>query len=82
MAAKEIHCTFWCQSVINVFIFVLEWVVEVFGINCVSNAGRKLVIVRGVAEHYYCFLTPNTTANHAIINLPEPCCRLLATICS
>ena len=35
----------------------------------------QLVIVRGAAEHYYCFLPTlqeqliqNTTANHAIIN--------------
>ena len=27
-----------------------------FGINCVSNANRKLEIVRGAAEHYYSFL--------------------------
>ena len=55
---------------------VIAWVVVVFGINCASNAGRKLVIVRGAAEHYYyCFLPTlreqliqNTTANHAIIN--------------
>ena len=54
---------------------VIAWVAVVFGINCVSNAGRKLVIVRGAAEHYYCFLPTlreqliqNTTANHAIIN--------------
>ena len=45
----------------------------VFGINCTSNAGRKLVIVQGTAKLYYCFLPalqgqliPNTTVNHAI----------------
>ena len=48
---------------------------QVFGINCTSNTSRKLVIVQGAAEHYYCFLPAlqeqlilNTTANHAIIN--------------
>ena len=58
-----------------VFVYVIAWVVVVFGINCVSNAGKKLVMVQGAAEHYYCFLPalqeqliPNTTANHAIIN--------------
>ena len=41
----------------------------------VRNVGKKLVIVRGAAEHYYCFLPtlreqliPNTMANHAITN--------------
>ena len=64
------------QTVIHVgLVYVIAWVVVVFGINCVSNAGRKLVIMRGAAEHYYCFLPalltqliPNTTATHAIIN--------------
>ena len=28
----------------------------VFGINCMSNAGWKLVIVQDTSEHYYCFL--------------------------
>ena len=43
------------------------------GINCTRNAGRKLVIVQGTAEHYYSFLPalrvqliPNTAANHTI----------------
>ena len=59
----------------SVLVYVIAWVAVVFGINCASNAGRKLVIVQGTAEHYYCFLTAlreqliqNTTANHAIIN--------------
>ena len=38
-------------------VYVIAWVAVVFGINCVSNAGRKLVIARGTAEHYYCFLS-------------------------
>ena len=56
-------------------VYVIAWVAVVFGINCASNVGRKLVIVRGAAEHYYCFLPtlreqliPNTMANHAITN--------------
>ena len=57
------------------FVYVIAWVAIVLGIDCVSNAGRKLVIVRGGAGHYHCFLPAlreqiilNTTANHAIIN--------------
>ena len=37
-------------------LLIIKWVAVVFGINCASNACRKLVIVRGAAEHYYCFL--------------------------
>ena len=40
----------------ELFVYVIAWVAVVFGINCVSNVGRKLVIVGGTAEHYYCFL--------------------------
>ena len=35
-----------------VLVYVIAWVAIVFGINCASNAGRKLVIVRGAAKHY------------------------------
>ena len=56
-------------------VYVIVWVAVVFGVNCVSNAGRKFVIVLGAAEHYYCFLPalrvqliPNTTANHTVTN--------------
>jgi len=56
-------------------VYVIGWVAVVFGINCASNTGRKLVIVGGVAEHYYCFLPvlweqliPNTMATHTITN--------------
>ena len=39
------------------YVYVIAWVAVVFGINCASNVGRKLVIVRVFpAEHYYCFL--------------------------
>ena len=58
-----------------VLVYVIAWVAVVFGINCASNVGRKLVIVRGAAEHYYCFLPtlreqliPNISATHAITN--------------
>ena len=37
-------------------VYVIVRVAVVFEINCASNAGWKLVIVRGAAEHYYCFL--------------------------
>ena len=37
-------------------VYVIVWVAVVFRINCASNTGWKLVIVRGAAEHYYCFL--------------------------
>ena len=36
---------------------VIVWLAVVFGINSVSNAGRKIVIVQGTAEHYYNFHT-------------------------
>ena len=41
---------------VGIFVYVIAWVAVVFGINCASNVGMKLVIVRGAAEHYYCFL--------------------------
>ena len=47
----------------------------VFGISSMSNAGKKIVIVQGVAEHCCTFhtyilrtITPNTTANHTVAN--------------
>ena len=53
------------------------WLAVVFGINSASNAGKKVVIVRGVAEHYYTFHTciastvnskyySKPTANHIV----------------
>ena len=55
------------------FVYVIVRVAVVFGINCASNAGRKLVIVRG--EHYYYFLPAlreqliqNTTATRTVTN--------------
>ena len=59
-----------------VFIYVIVLLAVVFGINSVSNAGGKTVIVRGEAEHYYSFpacitRTINSkyyTANHTVTN--------------
>ena len=31
------------------------WLAVVFGMNSASNAGGKIVLVRGEAEHYYSF---------------------------
>ena len=42
---------------INLFVYVIVWLAVVFGINSASNAGKKIVIVWGAAEHYYNFLT-------------------------
>ena len=54
-------------------VYVIVWLAVVFGINSVSNAGKKIVIVRGAAKHYYTFHTcivsisnPNTTADCAV----------------
>ena len=74
--AETVTNTFTLElSGVTVLVCVIAWVAVVFGINCASNAGRKLVIVRGTAQHYNCFLPAlpeqliqNTTANHAIIN--------------
>ena len=54
----------------------MVWLTVLFGINSVSNAGRKIVMVRGPAEHYYtCYtlqqalqslLFPSTTTNHTV----------------
>ena len=45
----------------------------VFGIDDVSNVGRKIVLVWGTAKHYYTFHNcivstnnPNNTANHTV----------------
>ena len=37
-----------------ILVYVIAWAGVVFGIDCVSNVCRKLVIVG--AEHYYFFL--------------------------
>ena len=38
---------------------IIAWVAVVFGINCVSNVGRKLVIVQGAFREQ---LIPNAIA--------------------
>ena len=49
---------------ICVLVYVTVWLAVVFGINSVSNAGRKIV------EHYYtfhnCIVSINKTANHTV----------------
>ena len=52
------------------FVYVIVWLAVVIGINDVSNAGRKIIIVQGAAKHYYTFHTciastinPSATAN-------------------
>ena len=54
-------------------VYVIVWLAVVFGINSASNAGKNIVIVQGVAKHYYNFYTciastinPSTTANHTV----------------
>ena len=68
-------------------VYVIVWVAVVFGINCTSNAGRKLVIVRGAAEHYYCFLPalrvqliPNTTSKLYYYKLIQYVCVVISTL--
>ena len=34
-----------------VYIYVTVWLAIVFGINSVSNAGTKVVVVHGTAKH-------------------------------
>ena len=38
-----------------ILVYVIVWLAVVFGINSASNAGGKIVVVRGEAEHYYSF---------------------------
>ena len=45
--------------------YVITWVAVVFGIDCASNAGRKLVVKQ---DSCITRAIPNTTANYAIIN--------------
>ena len=49
----EVH-TYVCVCM-YVFVYVILWLAVVFGINSASNAGGKIVIVRGKAEHLYSF---------------------------
>ena len=52
---KSLKNPYMCENFWQ-FIYVIACVAVIFGIDCVSNAGRKLVIVQGGAEHYHCFL--------------------------
>ena len=38
-----------------VLVYVIVWLAVVFGINSASNAGRKILIMRSKAKHYYSF---------------------------
>ena len=49
-------------------VYVAVWFAVVFGINSASNASKKIVIVRGAAEHYYNFIIPITTVSHTVTN--------------
>ena len=72
---------------IYIYVYVIVWVAVVFGINCASNTGRKLVTVRGAAEHYYCFLPalreqliPNTTGKPYCYKLIQYVCVVISTL--
>ena len=39
----------------HVLVYVIVGLTVAFGINSASHAGREIVIVQGVAEHYYNF---------------------------
>ena len=56
--------------------YTVVWVAIVFGNNSTSNAGRRIAIVQGTAEHYYNFLPTlqvpliqNTIATHTVTNI-------------
>ena len=49
-------------------VYVIALVAVVFGINCASNVGRKLVIVGVFPAYFTRQLIPNTMENHAITN--------------
>ena len=56
-----------------ILVYVIVWLAATFGINSVSNACRKIVIVQDAAEHCYTFHTcivstinPNTTVNYTV----------------
>ena len=60
---------------------LIEWLAVVFGINSVSNAGKKIVIVQGAAEHYYNFHTCIvSTINSKYYSKPY-CYRLIQYCC-
>ena len=63
------------QDITGVLVYLIVWVAVVFGINCVSNVGRKLVIVayitRAINSKYY-----GKSCYYKLIQyvLSEPCC--------
>ena len=62
-------------------VYVIVWLAVVFGINSASNVGRKIVIVRGAAEHYYNFHTCiASTINSKYYSKPY-CYRLIQYCC-
>ena len=66
---------------VDVFVYVIVWLAVVFGINSASNAGKKIVIVRGEAEHYYNFHTCiASTINSKYYSKPY-CYRLIQYCC-
>ena len=63
------------NEILYMLVYAIVWLVIVFGINSVSNGGRKIVIVRGTAKHYCRFhaciastINSDTTAKHTIID--------------
>ena len=62
-----------CIKSVPYTVYIIVWVAIVFGIYSLSNAGRKIVIVRGTAEHYYNFLLvfqiPNTIQQPILLQI-------------
>ena len=65
----------------EVLVYVIVWVAIVFGINCTSNAGGKLVIVGGAAEHYYKFPACITSAINSKYYSKPYCYKLIQYVC-
>ena len=51
----------------------------VFGINCVSKAGKKIVIVQGEAKHYYSFACITRAINSKYYINPY-CCSVTCVL--
>ena len=62
-------------------VYVIVWLAVVFGINSVSNAGKKIVIVRGAAEHYYNFHTCIASTINSKYYNQSYCYRLIQYCC-
>ena len=73
------------KLIINDLVYVIAWVAVVFGINCASSAGRKLVIVRDApacitrAINFKYYREP---CYYKLIQyvLPEPCWLIFHSI--